>query len=192
MNADDIELTVEEARARLGDVANRADQAGQITYLTRNGRRVAAIVPLHRTAEAADVIVMTSVDLIAEETGATVENVHAAIEHVSALAVGESIVTSDDHDLVGMDRVALSAVYEQLGRTIRFIRSREDGERDTVTFTIKDLEITETSIVNGIAQTHTDTGAGLRDIDAYLNERATDLIAEGYSEDLPTIWDGSS
>jgi hypothetical protein len=46
--------------------------------------------------------------------------------------------------------------------------------------------------VNGTTHTRTDPGAGLRDIDAYLNERATDLIADGYSENLPTIWDGSS
>jgi hypothetical protein len=131
--------TAESTRGRLQQ--GRAYHAEQITCLTQNGRRVAAVAPLDRIGEAADFsIVMTSVDLIAKAAGAIVENVRAAIEHVRALAAGESLVTSDDNDLVGMEDAALSAVYEQLDRTIRFIRSREGGERDTVTFTIKDLE----------------------------------------------------
>jgi antitoxin (DNA-binding transcriptional repressor) of toxin-antitoxin stability system len=42
------EIGIEEARKSLGDIANRAALAGQITYLTRNGKRIAAIVPMER------------------------------------------------------------------------------------------------------------------------------------------------
>lgn len=42
------EIGIEQARKTLGDIASKAQYAGQITYLTRNGRRVAAIVPLER------------------------------------------------------------------------------------------------------------------------------------------------
>lgn len=37
-----------EARASFGDLIGRAEYGGQITYITRHGRRVAAIVPLDR------------------------------------------------------------------------------------------------------------------------------------------------
>lgn len=45
------EIGLREARAQLGPLANRAELAREITYLTRNGRRVAAIVPLDRIKE---------------------------------------------------------------------------------------------------------------------------------------------
>ncbi|MCP2353660.1 hypothetical protein HD597_000680 [Nonomuraea thailandensis] len=60
-----------------------------------------------------------------------------------------------------------------------------------MTFTISGLDITETSVVNGTTRTRTNTGAHLRDIDGYLNERAIDLTGEGYHEDLPTTRDRS-
>ncbi|MFD0480285.1 hypothetical protein ACFQ0B_78295 [Nonomuraea thailandensis] len=130
-------------------------------------------------------------DVIAEETGASIEDVRAVIEHISALDIGESIATIDDSNLVGMETVALYAVYERLGRVIRFVRSRQACEPDTVTFTIAGLDITETSVVDGTTHTRTDTGANLRDVDEYLNARATDLTAEGFHEDVPTPRDRS-
>ena len=39
-------IGLREARTQLGPLANRADLAGEITYLTRNGRSLAAIVPI--------------------------------------------------------------------------------------------------------------------------------------------------
>ena len=47
------ELPVTDARDRLANVVNEAAYAGQVTYLTRRGRRVAAIVPV-AAAEAAE------------------------------------------------------------------------------------------------------------------------------------------
>lgn len=44
-------MGIEKARAQLGPLANRAEIGGEITYLTRNGRRIAAIVPLDRIKE---------------------------------------------------------------------------------------------------------------------------------------------
>jgi antitoxin (DNA-binding transcriptional repressor) of toxin-antitoxin stability system len=40
------EVSIEYARRKLGDLVNHAHIAGGITYVTRNGTRVAAIVPL--------------------------------------------------------------------------------------------------------------------------------------------------
>lgn len=44
---------IEEARGQLGDLADRAHNGGGITYLTRYGTRVAAIVPIGSRATAA-------------------------------------------------------------------------------------------------------------------------------------------
>ncbi|HEV2088092.1 MAG TPA: type II toxin-antitoxin system prevent-host-death family antitoxin [Cryptosporangiaceae bacterium] len=38
-------MPIAEARDHLGDVVDRANQTGQVVYLTRRGRPVAAIVP---------------------------------------------------------------------------------------------------------------------------------------------------
>jgi prevent-host-death family protein len=40
-----VEITVSEARADLGPVTSRAAYAGETTYLTKHGRRAAAVVP---------------------------------------------------------------------------------------------------------------------------------------------------
>ncbi|HEX5493077.1 MAG TPA: type II toxin-antitoxin system prevent-host-death family antitoxin [Mycobacteriales bacterium] len=47
------ELPITDVRDRLADVVNDAAYGGQITYLTRRGRRLAAIVSVE-TAEAAE------------------------------------------------------------------------------------------------------------------------------------------
>ncbi len=45
MGVSENEIGLREARTQLGDIANRAHLVGEITYLMRNGRRIAAIVP---------------------------------------------------------------------------------------------------------------------------------------------------
>lgn len=50
-NAHDLPIT--DARDRLADVVNEAAYTGQVTYLTRRGRRLAAIVSVE-AAEAAE------------------------------------------------------------------------------------------------------------------------------------------
>jgi prevent-host-death family protein len=40
-----MELTMTEARARIGPLTSQAEFGGQTVYLTKNGRRAAAIVP---------------------------------------------------------------------------------------------------------------------------------------------------
>lgn len=50
-NLHDVSIT--DARDRLADVVNEAAYTGQVTYLTRRGRRLAAIVPVE-TVEAAE------------------------------------------------------------------------------------------------------------------------------------------
>lgn len=53
MSEDDRELAVTDVRDRLADVVNEAAYGGQVTYVTRHGHRLAAIVPVE-TAEAAE------------------------------------------------------------------------------------------------------------------------------------------
>lgn len=47
----DREIGVEKARAKLGPLVDDAALDGQVTYLTKNGRRHAAIVPLAHLGE---------------------------------------------------------------------------------------------------------------------------------------------
>lgn len=42
------EIGLREARAEIGDIANRAYISGEVTYLTRNGRPIAAVAPVTR------------------------------------------------------------------------------------------------------------------------------------------------
>ena len=42
---DDGELGITDARDRLAEIVNEAAYAGSVTYITRRGRRLAAIVP---------------------------------------------------------------------------------------------------------------------------------------------------
>lgn len=53
MPQDAHDLPITNARDRLADVVNEAAYTGQVTYLTRRGRRLAAIVSVE-TAEAAE------------------------------------------------------------------------------------------------------------------------------------------
>ena len=48
----DIEISVSEARAQLADLVDQAED-GKVIYISRHGRRVAAITPPNLPAEAA-------------------------------------------------------------------------------------------------------------------------------------------
>lgn len=45
------EIGIEQARKTLGELVDRARLAGEITYITRHGKRAAAIVPVDRVKE---------------------------------------------------------------------------------------------------------------------------------------------
>jgi prevent-host-death family protein len=51
MDVSENEIGLREGRAKFGDLVNRAEYAGETTYITRHGRRVAAIVPINRIAK---------------------------------------------------------------------------------------------------------------------------------------------
>jgi prevent-host-death family protein len=76
------DLPISEARDQLADVVSRAHYAGRITYVTRRGQRIAAIVPaelaeeLERAEDAADVA--------------------AAREALARIDAGETPITLDD------------------------------------------------------------------------------------------------
>lgn len=53
MSGDTQDLPITDARDRLADVVNEAAYTGRVTYLTRRGRRLAAIVSVE-AAEAAE------------------------------------------------------------------------------------------------------------------------------------------
>jgi len=50
MGVSENEIGLREARAKIGELVNRAEYHGTTTYITRHGRRVAAIVPVKEPA----------------------------------------------------------------------------------------------------------------------------------------------
>lgn len=67
------DLTVSDARSTLGPVTSRAEYGGETTYLTKHGRRTAAVVP----AAAAELLEQI-------ENLADAEAVHAALEDLES------------------------------------------------------------------------------------------------------------
>lgn len=70
------DLTVSEARAELGPVTSRAEYGGEITYLTKHGRRAAAIVP----AAAAELLEQIEDLVDADAVRAALEDLEAGRE----------------------------------------------------------------------------------------------------------------
>lgn len=76
------EMSISAARDDLADVVSRAHHAGRITYVTRRGKRLAAIVP----AEMAEAI----------ERAEDAADVAAAREALARIDAGEETVSFDD------------------------------------------------------------------------------------------------
>lgn len=76
------ELSVSDAREHLADVIGRAAYAGKITYVTRRGQRMAAIVPV----EMAEAI----------ERAEDAEDVAAALEALARIDAGDKPVPLAD------------------------------------------------------------------------------------------------
>lgn len=96
MDVSENEIGLREGRAKFGDLVNRAEYAGHITYITRHGRQVAAIVPINRIAKEPTVrTVHSTVDRvdptvtsdIAEAVREAVEN--GQVERKSACLEGD-------------------------------------------------------------------------------------------------------
>lgn len=71
-----VELTVSEARADLGPVTSRAEYSGETTYLTKHGRRAAAVVP----AAAAELLEQIEDLMDAEAVRAALADLEAGTE----------------------------------------------------------------------------------------------------------------
>jgi prevent-host-death family protein len=76
------DITISDARDHLADVVSRAAYAGRITYVTRHGQRMAAIVP----AEMAEAI----------ERGADAADVAAAREALARIDAGDKPISLAD------------------------------------------------------------------------------------------------
>lgn len=88
------EIGIEQARKSLGDIANRADLAGTITYLTRNGRRVAAVVPLERIVQTVQNDPTVRVQTYDRASGEIVE-VELMAQSQSPAALGADLSATD-------------------------------------------------------------------------------------------------
>lgn len=78
----DRETGVEEARKVLGKLVDNAALDGMVTYLTRRGRRHAAIVPLDRVKETG----VPHTEKVADQSGLDDFDAIAAVEEMEAIA----------------------------------------------------------------------------------------------------------
>lgn len=106
------EIGLREARTQLGEIANRAHLTGQVTYLMRNGRRIAAVVPINRVAPEATMTI-TVTDLAAE-LGTTRDDVLALADQLTTLDSSENVVDSEDRFEVTLTAEAADVIRDQL------------------------------------------------------------------------------
>jgi prevent-host-death family protein len=177
------EIGLREGRARFGDLVNRAEYAGEITYITRHGRRVAAIVPTNR---------------IAKEQGMNVQDLTTAVtttlgDHVDDFdipGIVEEIGSTYGYDIASIDEIPNDEYFRIAQRhdisvkTSTFTRDNDNEEwgQDTVTITIKDTEVTEVAMVDGIESTEVRGFSSEGEVADYMRDRRTYLTGEGYRE----------
>lgn len=159
------EIGLREGRAKFGDLVNRAEYAGEITYITRHGRRVAAIVPMNRIAkEPVMRIVASTIERvdptvtpdIEQAVRAAVEDGYIARESYSRGASGEKEyhIRVVEFELDGQQRWAMA---HDDPNEAELIDSADRGEIDALyekqvgdlmtisgwTFDETDIEVTE-------------------------------------------------
>ena len=180
------EIGIEPARARLGDLANRAYYAGQVTYLTRRGRCVAAIVPLDRIKENHMTATVTAADIVvtldrSDEDGwnwadAALEQWTAAAEQAGLRA---EVISTDVPD-----EAYDAGVVEVDGAYLISVRNDEITARPVRAYTL--------TIVEGIqpGSNGSDLGSPESPVQyAELPDEVTDwLTAHNFDPDHPDIW----
>lgn len=103
-----MEIGIEQARKTLGDIANRVHLTQETMYLTRNGRRVAAITPLGHIEE-------TSVSATTTSYGSWVNlgGGFLSVEDSVHEALGEYAGSFDVDGLVDAYRAAIVAALPE-------------------------------------------------------------------------------
>ena len=103
-----MEIGIEQARKTLGDIANRVHLTQETVYLTRNGRRVAAITPLGHIEE-------TSVSATTTSYGSWVNlgGGFLSVEDSVHEALGEYAGSFDVDGLVDAYRAAIDAALPE-------------------------------------------------------------------------------
>ncbi|MFD2081358.1 prevent-host-death family protein [Actinopolymorpha cephalotaxi] len=100
------ELAISDARDRLADVVNKATYAGSVTYLTRRGRRVAAIVPLARAAADEAKVREAAVAAACRELWSSVQEADQATKERVRQVIDRLIETAED----AADEASVAAV----------------------------------------------------------------------------------
>lgn len=162
------EVGIEQARANLGDLANRAHYAGQIAYITRRGRRIAAIVPINRiTQETA--MPATTQDL-AYQVSLTLGD-HIGDYDIDAIV--EEIGTTYGYDIPNIDAVPTSEYWK--------IVEKHDTTARRYTLTV--VEGDPGLDANGTALDDAPIGYG------DLPDEVTDWLEQhGFTPDHPDRW----
>ncbi|MFI7113933.1 type II toxin-antitoxin system prevent-host-death family antitoxin [Nonomuraea sp. NPDC050227] len=191
------EIGLREGRAKFGDLVNRAEYAGQITYITRHGRRVAAIVPIdlipqESTVTTYTLISATSGDRMPEGATELAESTitwHDLPADAQTWATEQGYGDSDDELLYVIEGEAEVAgwptrIVTMAPRTITFTRENDkpDWGTDTITITVNGNEVTEDFTVDGISDKDIRSFSDPGEVESYLHNRRVDLTSEGYRE----------
>jgi prevent-host-death family protein len=91
------EIGLREARAQLGELVNQAEYAGQTTYITRHGRRVAAIVPIN--------VIPQEPPMSSDLTTAVRRSIEGHEEGIDVAAIVEEIGAKYGYDIANIDEI---------------------------------------------------------------------------------------
>jgi prevent-host-death family protein len=120
------EMSMSDVRDHLADVVNRAVYSGTVTYVTRRGRRLAALVPAEmveatraRLREEAVADAARSLwQAVVEADAGTRETVRRLIDHQLALAEDDADVSAVDASAAMADAGAVPVPWETVRREL--------------------------------------------------------------------------
>lgn len=101
------EIGLREARTQIGKLVNAAEYAGQVTYITNHGRRVAAIVPIHHAPRESTMRIVSSTTETAAVDRAVAEEISDAIEAGHVVRESKSAEDGITHTFIRVVSYAL-------------------------------------------------------------------------------------
>jgi antitoxin Phd len=117
-----VEMPISNARDQFAEVVNRAAYGGEVTYVTRRGRRLAAVVPATRlVAEAARARETATVEAcrqlwasVAGSDEVTRARVHAVIDHLMEMVEDAADVAAAESAMTEVEAGAPTVAWEDL------------------------------------------------------------------------------
>ncbi|MCW2765687.1 MAG: hypothetical protein JWO11_1646 [Nocardioides sp.] len=172
-----------QARQNYFEIVEAAETKGRTTILSRNGRRVAAIVPIDLAPQ--ETAMSINITDLANETGATFEDVLALADQLTTLDGSEAVVTPGAGNYITLTAEAAQTIREQLGKVTTYTRTREDDTDgwgdDVITITERGNQVSETFHVEGVDGAYTSGFSSEDEAAEHIRARGINLEADGYT-----------